>query len=148
MRCALAFALIIIFFTPGNAQDTFSFGSAENFELKILNVPADPEPPGKKMMGVGKGLTFGGIGLLGLGVMLLSTADYSAFDTNTNPGYYNSEPDMQITLGATAVVGGIGMIIPGIIFWSKGSKKYKVYQLQQSGSINFAPNEVSLRYRF
>lgn len=154
MRYVLAFALIFGLLSPVQAQEITTIGNStvNSFESKILStyIFADPvNPPGLRMMKVGKALTLGGAALFTLGVIVMSSADYTTTTTNYNNLYgYNEEVDPQALIGAMMVVGGVGMVVPGIIFWSKGSKKYKAYKLQESGSVNINTHGISLRYRF
>jgi len=69
-------------------------------------------------------------------------------NSTTTNGNTTTEGDPKAALGILMVTGGVGMTIPGIILWSKGSKKYKAYQAEQSASFNIKGAGVSLKYRF
>jgi hypothetical protein len=49
------------------------------------------------------------------------------------------------------IAGGLGMVIPGIIVWTKSKKKYNRYLMehpQQSLRINVGGGATGLSYRF
>ena len=104
----------------------------------------EPNPPGLKIMKSGKTLTILGSAFLIGGIVVLANADEMYYSTGTN----GTEGDPKAALGILMVSGGLGMTIPGIILWSKGSKKYKAYQAEQSASFNIKGAGVALKYRF
>ena len=108
-------------------------------------------PPGFRMMKVGKGLTLGGGVLLVAGIALMASADEKYYTSTTTPYGTEEEGDPKFAFGVLAAVSGVGMIIPGAILWSKGSKKFKAYQTQNPGanlSLGINNNGIGLRFRF
>lgn len=107
--------------------------------------------PGQHGIRTGKTLTIiGGILLVG-GVALASTADELYYSSNTTNGTTTEEGDPQGAIGALMVVGGAGMIIPGIIIWSKSKKRYNRYLIdhpQQSLQLDLGGGGVGMSYRF
>ena len=102
-------------------------------------------PPGYRMKNVGSTLTLAGSFLVIGGVILASNSD----DTiNSN---YNSVPtvNLQEVLASYMIGGGVGMIVPGIIFWAKGARKYKRFLAEEDNhnvSLRFTGNGVVYRF--
>jgi hypothetical protein len=104
--------------------------------------------PGERMMKAGRTLTIAGGALLVAGIVLVATADeqyYNSYTTSYGGTYEEGDP--QFALGLVMAIGGVGMTIPGIILWSKGSKRYKAYQ-QRESALEINPSNLGLRYRF
>jgi len=109
-------------------------------------------PPGVRMRKAGRILTIiGGANLIG-GFILFNSVDdisYTRYDAN-GTAYF--EMDGRAALGIVMMAGGLGMGIPGVILWTKGSRRYKRYLEQHEGeqnvSFNMNGNGVSLRYQF
>jgi hypothetical protein len=104
-------------------------------------------PPGYRMMKIGKGLTIGGGVLLVGGIILASQADAYYYTSSTGPYGTQEEGDPKGALGVLMIVGGTGMIIPGVILWTKGSKKLKAYQ-QRMVSLGVGNRGVGISYNF
>ena len=95
------------------------------------------------MRNTGRTLTIiGGAMLIG-GIIVYNNADL-AYDYYTQTDYKEQQ---QAALGVLMIMGGTGMTVPGIIFWSKGSKKYKRH-LEREAAFNFQGTGLSLSYRF
>jgi hypothetical protein len=143
---------------PAQAQFNQSFASVnQQISPVIINPTVRPEhiqvmPSGLRMRNTGRTLTIiGGAMLIG-GIAVFNNADETYYSTgyNSSTGDYE-EGDPQAALGAVMIAGGIGMVIPGVILWSKGSKKYKRYMEQhedESVSFNVNGNGAFLCYRF
>jgi hypothetical protein len=134
------------------AQEVASMNASPLLNTKFWNNPEFTQdvvnPPGYRMMKVGRGLTIGGGILLVSGIVLMSTADESYYTSTTTP-YGTEEGDPQYAFGVLAVVGGVGMMIPGAIFWSKGSKKFNAYKRSQTSlSLGINNNGVGFRFQF
>ena len=129
---------------PEPAQKYFSpliINSVERVAYKISR------PPGLRMRNVGRTLTvIGGAMLIG-GIVTYNNADKTVYTYQTSSGTTYTELDDQASIGALMIVAGAGMAVPGIIFWSKGSKKYKRH-LEREAAFNFKGTELSLSYRF
>lgn len=105
-------------------------------------------PPGYRMKNVGNTLTLAGSFLVIGGVILASASD----DTITTNNNYNSvtTTNPQAVLASYMIVGGVGMMVPGIIFWAKGAHKYKRYLAEEknySATLRFTGNGVVYRFR-
>ena len=108
-------------------------------------------PPGYRQMKVGKGLTIGGSVLLVTGIVLMASADETYYTSTSTQYGTEEEGDPKFALGLLSAMGGVGMIIPGAILWSKGSKKFKAYQQnkpQANLSLGVNHNGFGLRLRF
>lgn len=104
-------------------------------------------PPGLRMRNTGRMLTIiGGAMLIG-GIIVYSNADLNYYNSYTTSTGTYTEGDPQAALGVLMIAGGAGMTVPGIIFWSKGAKKYKRH-LEREAAFNFRGRDVSLTYRF
>jgi hypothetical protein len=99
-------------------------------------------PPGLRQRNVGRALALGGVAMFAGGVMLINQADPPV----TRNGY--TQYDYRETLGSLMVTGSLGMIIPGVILWSKGAKRYNRYLEKQSLSLHFEGAYPALCYRF
>lgn len=108
------------------------------------------DAPGQRMIRVGKTLTFTGIILVAGGVILMSTADALYYRASTSSyGGSQEEGDIKGALGVALTTGGVGMIIPGAIVWSKGKKKYAAYQATGASlSLGINNNGAGLRFNF
>ena len=103
-------------------------------------------PPGYRMRNVGRTLTIiGGAMLIG-GIIVYNEAD-PVYDYNSQYTTYYTKEEQQAALGVLMVMAGTGMTIPGIILWSKGSKKYKRH-LEREAAFNYKGSGFSLSYRF
>jgi hypothetical protein len=135
-----------------NAQIFASGRSSEvplTVESLLLLKPAQPVPykvsypPGYRMRNTGRTLTIiGGAMLIG-GIIVYNQADL-AYDYYTQTDYKEQQ---KAALGVLMIMGGTGMTVPGIIFWSKGSKKYKRH-LEREAAFNFQGTGISVSYRF
>ena len=107
------------------------------------------QEPGKRKIEIGRGLTIGGGVLLIAGIAMVSTADeyYYNYSSSTNGGT-TEEGDAKGAFGLLMTIGGTGMIIPGIIIWSKGAKQNKAYKEKQNLSLGANRNGIGLRYSF
>ena len=102
--------------------------------------------PGERMKNVGTGLTLGGSALLIGGIILTSTTDFNNLtDSNDN---LNKKELRHLTYGIELIVFGVGMTVPGIIFWSKGSHKLKKYKREQNITLGSKGAGLSLKYHF
>jgi len=101
-------------------------------------------PPGLRMRNVGRTLTIIGVPMLIGGLIVYNNADLT-YDYYSQTYSYSEQ--QQAALGVLMVMGGTGMSIPGIILWSKGSKKYKRH-LEREAAFNYTGSGFSLSYRF
>jgi hypothetical protein len=106
--------------------------------------------PGQRMRNTGRTLTILGTGLFVGGIVVLSNADETYYNTTYSSNGSYEEGDPQAAVGVLMMTGGAGMMIPGIIFWSKGARKYKVSLQEQSpnASLHVRGNGLAIRYRF
>jgi len=116
-------------------KSTFSYPTFENVVL----------PPGFRMRRVGSTLTVaGGAFFLG-GVIAISTADKTSY-YNSNTGLYEYDP--QLGLGVLLVTAGVGMMVPGIIFWTKGAKRYNRYLEDLQASVKTIGTGLTITIEF
>ena len=86
-------------------------------------------PPGYRMRRVGATLTLAGCFLIGGAVIVKNNS--------------------TLPISPAMVVGGVEMMVPGIIFWSKGAKKYRIYQAEQaSTTVSLQLKSNGVIYRF
>ena len=103
------------------------YAQQQPYVRKEINQTA-VNPPGLKMMKVGKTLTIVG-GILAIsGVALIASADEMYYYSTTTQNGTEEEGDPKFFFGVVALSGGLGMVIPGAILWSKGAKKFKAFQ--------------------
>jgi uncharacterized membrane protein YidH (DUF202 family) len=107
--------------------------------------------PGERMRKVGRLLTVLGAGMLIGGIAVYNSADDDYGNGYIQNGYYYYETDPKEELGVTMMVMGVGAIVPGVILWVKGAKKYNralKRQEAESVSMNLKGSGVTLTYRF
>jgi hypothetical protein len=108
--------------------------------------------PGERMRKIGRILTVGGVAMAIGGLAVYSNRDDDYNNGYYQNGYYYYETDPNEVLGSTMVVLGVGMIVPGVILWAKGAKKYnralERQAAEQSLSMNLKGNGVAFAYRF
>ena len=149
---AIAGVLLMCIVYTCNAQtfaDAKSSEPALVVESPLLLKPLQPVPykvsypPGYRMRNTGRTLTIiGGAMLIG-GIIVYNNADL-VYDYYTQTDYKEQQ---QAALGVFMIMSGTGMTVPGIILWSKGSKKYKRH-LEREAAFNFQGSGVSVSYRF
>lgn len=79
-----------------------------------------------KMKKTGTILTAAGVGLTLAGIVMMSTAEYETIDDGFG-GSTRVSSDPQAIIGAISLLGGMGMMGPGIPLAIIGSKKTKQY---------------------
>ena len=125
------------------------YASAGNFKIADFSVQTEtPLPPGLRRKNIGTAMTIGGAVLVVGGIAMVSSADalYYNYSTGSNGTY--DEGDPKGALGILMITGGVGLIIPGLILWSKGGKRYKQYlEEQQELSLNMTGSGISLRLK-
>ncbi len=102
-------------------------------------------PPGETMQKVGRALTLSGGVLLVAGIIVTANVDFN--NLVDKDGMVNYTNEGQLIIGLVFIEGGIGMLIPGIIFWSRGSKKLERYKQEQNLSLGVKGNGLSLRLK-
>jgi len=135
-----------------NAQ-YYASGKLTPAQVSPVIVNKKPEyqyttPPGLRMRNTGRTLTIIGSVLFVGGIVMVATADDLYYETTYSSSGTTEEGDPQGAFGAVMIAGGTGMIIPGIIFWSKGSKKYKAHLSEQGASLGIKSTGLVLSYRF
>jgi hypothetical protein len=152
----VVFVLLLAATTALNAQQLAGNSASSLISPVIFKSRALPDPavdfqyPGERMRNTGRVLTILGSALFVGGIGVYSSADSPGYSyTSTNSGTYE-EGDPKAALGILMIGGGAGMAIPGIIFWSKGSKRYKAALLEEEpeASIHLRSNGLAIRYRF
>jgi hypothetical protein len=108
--------------------------------------------PGERMRKLGRILTIGGVAMGIGGIMVYNNRDEDYNNGYYQNGYYYYESDPNEVLGETMMVLGVGMVVPGVILWTKGAKKYnralKRQEAEQSLSMNLKGNGVGVAYHF
>jgi hypothetical protein len=109
-----------------------------------------PKPPGLKKRNIGRNMTIIGGAFVVTGLCLSLSASPN---THYNPGVGvsgNYHYDSSYENGLFVANFGMGLVVPGVILWSNGRRKYKEYknQSQESLSLHSMGSGFSLRYRF
>lgn len=104
-------------------------------------------PPGFKMLKAGRLLTFFGSLMIATGGIVTSIANGQG---NYDPYTQKTTVSSKGVFGRVLIIAGAGMAVPGVVLWSKGSKKYDSYLKSKAAttSIQFRVNGLSLNYRF
>jgi hypothetical protein len=156
MMQRLLIVLTMVFFSGTClAQDLFfTSPGPQNASPVFLKDPstglrtASTTPRGLRMRNTGRALTICGGALAIGGIIMMNSADELYYTTTSGPSGTIEEGDPKGALGVLMTVAGVGMAVPGIIFWSKGQKKYNRYLEQQSVSLNSTASGLSLCYSF
>jgi len=104
-------------------------------------------PPGYRMRNTGRMLTLIGVPLFIGGIIVLNNADESYYNSVTTSSGTYTEGDPQAAAGILMIGVGAGLTVPGVIFWTKGAKKYKRH-MEREAAFNFSGKGLSLSYRF
>jgi hypothetical protein len=113
-------------------------------EKYVASVSFDERPPGLRQRNIGRVMAIGGAVLGFAGVIVYSDARSGRVIAQ---GTITQSPEeTKMLAGAQMIAGGIGLLIPGVILWKKGQRKYSRYLERQSVSINPAGAGLSLRY--
>ena len=124
-------------------DDRFSY----NAVVPVAAYSAPVNVPGTRMRNTGRTLTIAGIPLLIGGIIIASSAESTHYNYTSSQGGSYEEGDPKGALGALMAVGGAGMIVPGIILWSKGAKKMKRYKEIEGISLEYTGSTVGLRVK-
>lgn len=150
MKNVAFFATMFILCLQASAQDlrySSSFAADDGlFSHSTLRRLNEPRPRGLRQRNIGRALTLGGAAMGFAGVLVFTDARKGSVIAN---GQVTQEPETaKMLAGIYLIEGGLGMIIPGIILWKKGQKKYNRYLEEQSVSFHSTGNSFALRYRF
>ena len=157
MKCCLALIVLLSICSTGHAQFYRALGAGDEntaivspvVQKKTLRIAYEvTTPPGLRMRKVGTILTICGGGMLIAGAIIYSNADPNSGQIHTNSnGTMYTDGELQQELGILCAGAGVGLTIPGIILWTKGTKKYNRY-LETQTAFNFTRNGAGLTYRF
>lgn len=117
-------------------QLSISFATKNLTDIKRL--------PGYRMRNTGRALTIGGLTMFTGGLILMN----SGGPRSTHPNVVEDEDAWMRSIGFTIAYSGVGMAVPGIILWRKGSRKYKRSLEREQYSIETDGASVALRYSF
>ena len=112
----------------------------------MVNVQDIVLPPGYRMKRVGSALTMAGAALFISGIVTISSADPN-YGYNSATGLY-TDIDSKYVYGSLMLVGGVGMMVPGIIFWARGSRKYNRYLENLQGLVHTNGTGLAVRFTF
>ena len=145
----LVFAVVAAGNTSVAQSTPASTTSAQAYAINREVRYADPlRPPGLRMRNTGRTLTIAGSILLISGIAMMATADEIFYTTTYSSSGSYSEGDPQGAVGLILTAAGAGMAIPGIIFWDKGSKRYKAYLSNARASVRIARTGLALCLHF
>ncbi len=102
-------------------------------------------PPGYRMKKVGSTLTIAGAAMFLGGIIVISEADKTTYYNYSTGQYEYNDP--KIFLGSLMLVGGTGMMVPGIIFWAKGAKRYNRYLDNLQGTVGISGTGLAVRLK-
>jgi hypothetical protein len=108
------------------------------------SVFADERPPGLRQRNIGRAMAIGGAVLGFAGVIVYS--DARSGRVIAQGAVTQSPEENKMVAGVQMIAGGIGLLIPGVILWKKGQRKYGRYLERQSVSVNPAGTGLLLRY--
>ena len=105
-----------------------------------------PQEPGQRMMKVGKILTGCGAALVITGILVYNNRDPNYSTQGTYGTTYGDDP--HEAGGALLVTAGTSMIVPGVLIWIHGSKKYRRHLEKTTQGLYVPAGKVGLSYRF
>lgn len=120
----------------------WSIGNSVQRELYVI-----PKAPGERMMKVGKTLTVLGAAAVIGGILVYNNRDPNYSTKGTYGTTYDADPHEA---GGQLLVGiGTGMIVPGVMVWIHGAKKFRKYEEKQRTQALYIPaGKVGLAYLF
>lgn len=125
-----------------------------NLISSFTTEPPTTRVPGERMRDVGTSLILGGVVLEAIGIATLSSVDglklgVGSFSyQSSNPNDEDQLPTKAV-VGLLGVVGGVGMMVPGIIFCAKGTKRYNYYKNHENQvAIHMKGAGLSFKYYF
>jgi hypothetical protein len=146
---AVLLALMLVSFAS-HAQSL----TARNYQIAGLNslrsilaenrILLDERPPGLRQRNIGRTMAIGGI-ILGFAGVLVSS-DARSGRVIAQGSVTQTPEENKMMIGVLMIEGGIGLLIPGVIIWKKGHKKYSRYLERQSVSLNATRSGLTLRY--
>jgi hypothetical protein len=113
------------------------------------SIAAASDSPGSRKKHKGSVLMIVGSVLLINGVVTLATSDGFVsiyFNESKGNGTYGGA-DLQAEAGVLLIAGGVGMIIPGAIIYSKGKKEFSTYQQENKVSLHLNGAGLKLSWR-
>lgn len=142
--------LVILLSSGLVVAQEYTFTSGENSSRYLVQKSqtgfSTVKLPGQRMRNAGRALTICGGALAIGGIIMMNNAD-ELYYTSTQSQYGTvNEGDPKGALGVLMTIGGVGMIVPGVILWSKGQKKYNRYLERQGLSLHSRGSGLALRY--
>jgi hypothetical protein len=151
MKSAVLVCALCLSFSSIFAQQVASLNHEPSLPLSLFtSTPLSaPQPqvkrlPGYRQRNVGRVMTLGGLALVTGGLILMN----SGAPRSTHPNVTGQEPDPREPLGFMMAYSGVGLTIPGIILWKKGSKKYKRSLEREGLAIQTGTTGLSIAYSF
>ncbi len=102
------------------------------------------------MINVGRTLTIIGSVMAIGGIIMYSQhdPDYASQVYQGGSYYYTVETDPKAIFGQALFGIGVGMIVPGVLVWTKGAKTQKKYIEKNSQSLYIPSGKIGVGYRF
>lgn len=144
MKIAAIFFALMLTATVSSAQEVAALSDQPSIKFATKNLADVKRLPGYRMRNTGRALTLGGLTMLTGGLILMN----SGGPRSTHPNVVEDEDAWMRSLGFTIAYSGVGMAIPGIILWKKGSRKYKRSLEREQYSIETDGASVAFRYSF
>ena len=150
MKYVAILATMLFFCSQTRGQEMVSsFVNDENISFSTTlqySLKSDPKPRGLRQRNIGRTLTIGGLVAGFAGVIVFTDARKGEVIAN---GQVTQEPEFgKMMAGIYLIEAGVGMLVPGIILWKKGQKKYNRYLEEQSVSFHSTGSTFAVRYRF
>lgn len=142
MACALMFSILTT-----SAQQLVSVKSSGSYDYSFSrdHLWSEAKPlPGFRQRNAGRALTIGGLALITGGLIVMN----SGAPRSTHPNVTGQEPSMNEPLGFMMITGGIGMSIPGVILWKKGSRKYRRSLEREGLAVAASHRSLKISYSF
>jgi hypothetical protein len=140
---AMVFALMLTL-TVCSAQEVALLSDDSSIQFTTKNLVDIKRLPGYRMRNTGRALTISGLTMLTGGLILMN----SGGPRSTHPNVVPDDDAWRRSLGFTIAYSGVGMAVPGIILWKKGSRKYKRSLEREQYSIETDGASIALRYSF
>jgi hypothetical protein len=153
-KSLLSFLLILPFFSQAqfiaNAKFTSTpIESAYVSNSSDVNTTLSSDLPGARKTRKGTVLIVTGSILAGLGTSLLATSDgvvSAKLNESKGNGTYGAA-NLRAELGTLLIVGGVGMLVPGIIIHSKGKKMNRAPEAENKVSLHMQGAGLKLQWK-
>lgn len=152
MKTTLLSAFILLLNSISFAQSGFSLLASATSAGKVSAMFAcqaapyrmEAAPPGYRMRKIGGTLTLAGFFFV-IGGSIVHNGGGSTGPSTT----YNSQNSSSKGIGVLMIATGATAIVPGVILWASGARRYRQFEAQENNSfarLHLTGNSLALRF--